>query len=185
MFAHAILAVTTAIERDHGPAPAGLIELTTNEFRRLFDVLWLGAKHTAPLPRRAGDCGEQFNPRFLLEIPRGPENYGRLDFPGCSTARGSLMPQKVNGISLTSRCPSRGLSNRWRARWCSRVVAGDVLPIETQLLGTHRRAIDEFAPSTSAPHAQSRFFLRSREVLAPWLGHPPPPRPASRARTIA
>jgi SRSO17 transposase len=46
MFAHAFLAVATAIERDHHPAPAGLIQLTINEFRRLFDALRLGAKHT-------------------------------------------------------------------------------------------------------------------------------------------
>jgi SRSO17 transposase len=46
MLAHAFLAVATAIERDHTPAPAGLIELTVNEFRRLFDALLLGAKHT-------------------------------------------------------------------------------------------------------------------------------------------
>jgi hypothetical protein len=46
MLAHAFLAVATAIERDHTPTPAGLIELTVNEFRRLFDALLLGAKHT-------------------------------------------------------------------------------------------------------------------------------------------
>jgi SRSO17 transposase len=46
MLAHAFLAVSTAIEREHKPAPAGLIELTVNEFRRLFDALLLGAKHT-------------------------------------------------------------------------------------------------------------------------------------------
>jgi hypothetical protein len=43
MLAHAILAVTAAIEHDLAPAPAGLIELTVNEFRRLFDALILGA----------------------------------------------------------------------------------------------------------------------------------------------
>jgi hypothetical protein len=46
MLAHAFLAVATAIERDHSPAPDGLIELTVNEFRRLFDALLLSAKHT-------------------------------------------------------------------------------------------------------------------------------------------
>jgi SRSO17 transposase len=46
MLAHAFLAVATAIERDHTPAPTGLIELTVNEFRRLFDALLLGAKHS-------------------------------------------------------------------------------------------------------------------------------------------
>jgi len=46
MLAHAFLAVTTAIERDHAPTPSGLIELTVNEFRRLFDALLLGAKHS-------------------------------------------------------------------------------------------------------------------------------------------
>ena len=46
MLAHAFLAVATAIERDHAPAPVGLIELTVNEFRRLFDALLLATKHT-------------------------------------------------------------------------------------------------------------------------------------------
>jgi SRSO17 transposase len=46
MFAHAFLAVATAIERDTTPAPDGLIELTVNEFRRLFDALLLAASHT-------------------------------------------------------------------------------------------------------------------------------------------
>jgi hypothetical protein len=46
MLAHAFLAVTTATERDHSPTPADLIDLTVNEFRRLFDALLLGTKHT-------------------------------------------------------------------------------------------------------------------------------------------
>ncbi|HEX4018791.1 MAG TPA: IS701 family transposase [Frankiaceae bacterium] len=41
MLAHAFLAVATAIERDHAPTPDGMIELTVNEFRRLFDALLL------------------------------------------------------------------------------------------------------------------------------------------------
>jgi SRSO17 transposase len=39
MLAHAFLAVATAAERDSTPAPAGLIELTVNEFRRLLEAL--------------------------------------------------------------------------------------------------------------------------------------------------
>jgi hypothetical protein len=46
MLAHAFLTVATAIERDHAPAPTGMIELTVNEFRRLFDALLLAATHT-------------------------------------------------------------------------------------------------------------------------------------------
>jgi SRSO17 transposase len=46
MLAHAFLAVATAIERQHAPRPHGLIELTVNEFRRLFDVLLLGPTYT-------------------------------------------------------------------------------------------------------------------------------------------
>lgn len=41
MLAHAFLAVTTAIERAHAPTPAAMIELSVNEFRRLFDALHL------------------------------------------------------------------------------------------------------------------------------------------------
>ena len=46
MLAHAFLAVACAAERDTTPAPAGLITLTVNEFRRLFDALLLVTKHT-------------------------------------------------------------------------------------------------------------------------------------------
>ncbi len=46
MLAHAFLAVATAIQRDTQPTPTGLIALTVNEFRRLFDALLLTAKHT-------------------------------------------------------------------------------------------------------------------------------------------
>lgn len=46
MLAYAFLAVACAAERDTTPAPAGLIMLTVNEFRRLFDALLLVTKHT-------------------------------------------------------------------------------------------------------------------------------------------
>jgi SRSO17 transposase len=46
MLAHAFLAVATAIERDTAPTPTGLITLTVNEFRRLFDALLLATHCT-------------------------------------------------------------------------------------------------------------------------------------------
>jgi len=46
MLAHAFLAVACATERDTTPTPAGLITLTVNEFRRLFDALLLTTNHT-------------------------------------------------------------------------------------------------------------------------------------------
>ena len=46
MFAHAFLAVATAVERDTAPTPEGLITLTVNEFRRLFDAILLVTNHT-------------------------------------------------------------------------------------------------------------------------------------------
>ena len=46
MLAHAFLAVATAIERDTTPTPTGLITLTVNEFRRLFDALLLVTRQT-------------------------------------------------------------------------------------------------------------------------------------------
>jgi SRSO17 transposase len=46
MLAHAFLAVATATERHHQPTPGGLIALTVNEFRRLFDALLLITHHT-------------------------------------------------------------------------------------------------------------------------------------------
>lgn len=47
MLAMAFLAVTTANQNEHTPPPAGLIPLTVNEFRRLFDALVLGTTATA------------------------------------------------------------------------------------------------------------------------------------------
>jgi SRSO17 transposase len=46
MLAHAFLAVACAVERDITPNPAGLIALTVNEFRRLFDALLLATNYT-------------------------------------------------------------------------------------------------------------------------------------------
>jgi hypothetical protein len=46
MLAHAFLAVATAIERDAHPTPPGMIELTVNEFRHLFDGVLLATRHT-------------------------------------------------------------------------------------------------------------------------------------------
>jgi SRSO17 transposase len=46
MLAHAFLAVATAIERDTAPTPTGLIVLTVNEFRRLFEALLLATHRT-------------------------------------------------------------------------------------------------------------------------------------------
>jgi len=46
MLAHAFLAVATATERHSQPTPTGLIMLTVNEFRRLFDALLLTTRHT-------------------------------------------------------------------------------------------------------------------------------------------
>jgi SRSO17 transposase len=46
MLAHAFLAVATGTERDTTATPAGLIALTVNGFRRLFDALLLATHHT-------------------------------------------------------------------------------------------------------------------------------------------
>ncbi len=46
MLAHAFLAVTTAAERDQASTPTGLIEVTVNELRRLFDAILLGPTWT-------------------------------------------------------------------------------------------------------------------------------------------
>jgi SRSO17 transposase len=46
MLAHAFLAVATSIEREVQPTPPGLIPLTVNEFRRLFDALLLVTHRT-------------------------------------------------------------------------------------------------------------------------------------------
>ena len=54
MLAHAFLAVATATERDTQPTPTGLITLTVNEFRRLFDALLLAANRTLGHPAAPG-----------------------------------------------------------------------------------------------------------------------------------
>ena len=41
MLAHAFLAVACAAERDTQPSAAGLIRLSVNEFRRLFDLTFI------------------------------------------------------------------------------------------------------------------------------------------------
>ena len=46
MLAHAFLTVITAEERAARPAPEGLIPITVNELRRLFDALLLRPNHT-------------------------------------------------------------------------------------------------------------------------------------------
>lgn len=46
MFAMAFLAVTTTAEKERRPATAGLIDLTLNELRRLFDARSVGATAT-------------------------------------------------------------------------------------------------------------------------------------------
>ncbi len=45
MLAHAFLVVATVAEREHTGTPTGLIALTVNEFRRLFDQLLLATTH--------------------------------------------------------------------------------------------------------------------------------------------
>jgi len=46
MLAHAFLTVTTARHREHTPCPDGLIDITVNELRRLFDALLLAPRRT-------------------------------------------------------------------------------------------------------------------------------------------
>jgi hypothetical protein len=66
MLAHAFLAVATAIERDAHPAPTGLIAVTVNEFRRLFDALLLAATTPSPAcwPGRDGNDDTNTEPGY-------------------------------------------------------------------------------------------------------------------------
>ena len=66
MLAHAFLAVATAVERDTTPTPTGLIALTVNEFRRLFDALLLATNQTitACWPGHAGDEDTNTEPAY-------------------------------------------------------------------------------------------------------------------------
>ncbi len=79
MLAHAFLAVATTIERDHAPAPAGLIELTVNEFRRC-STPCCSARTTPSTPCWPGHAGDD-------DIKPAPANATTDDT--CSTSRAS------------------------------------------------------------------------------------------------
>ena len=86
MLAHAFLAVATATERDTRPTPTGLIALTVNEFRRLFDALLLATNHTIDQPAGLVTLAPTTptpSPPMPLPTTRTPmiTNYG------CSTKR--------------------------------------------------------------------------------------------------
>ena len=94
MLAHAFLAVATATERDAQPTPAGLITLTVNEFRRLFDALLLATNHTLDQPAGLVTLAPTTptpSPPMPLPTTRTPmiTNYG------CSTSRTSARPAVV------------------------------------------------------------------------------------------
>ena len=80
MLAHSFMAVATAAERDTQPPPEGLITLTVNEFRRLFDALLVpqngpwpacspgphGAENTNTEPAKATTADGKTNDHELL-----------------------------------------------------------------------------------------------------------------------
>ena len=61
MLAMAFLAVTTAAQNEQAPAPPGLIPLTLNEFRRLFDGTALGRY-----------CDQREHPEMVELAPKTP-----------------------------------------------------------------------------------------------------------------
>ena len=87
MLAHAFLAVATAIERSTTPTPAGLIPLTVNEFRRLFDALLLATHPDKPagLVTMATTTPIPSTP-FPLPTPR----TSMISIYGCSTSKRHL-----------------------------------------------------------------------------------------------
>ena len=88
MLAHAFLAVATAIERDTAPTPTGLITLTVNEFRRLFDALLLATHHTVATLlawSRMATTTPIPSPPIPLQTPRTT----MIPIYGCSTNPGS------------------------------------------------------------------------------------------------
>ena len=83
MLAHAFLAVATATERDTAPTPTGLITLTVNEFRRLFDALLLAAHHTITTLLAWSRWRRQHQYRARLPLP----TTAMIPIYGCSTSR--------------------------------------------------------------------------------------------------
>ena len=90
MLAHAFLAVATAAERDTRPAPTGLITLTVNEFRRLFDALLLATqphrRHPAGLVTLAPKTPTPSPP---MPLPTTPTPM--ITIYGCSTDMGGIL----------------------------------------------------------------------------------------------
>lgn len=74
MLAHAFLAVACAVERDITPTPAGLIALTVNEFRRLFDALLLATNYTVATLLAWSRWRRRHQYRARLSHYRGREN---------------------------------------------------------------------------------------------------------------
>lgn len=74
MLAHAFLTVATAIERDTAPTPAGLITLTVNEFRRLFDALLLVSHHSMDSSGLVKMASTPPVPSPTFPLPTAPES---------------------------------------------------------------------------------------------------------------
>jgi hypothetical protein len=74
MLAHAFLAAACAVERDIAPTPAGLIALTVNESRRLFDALLLATNYTVATLLAGHDCAEDTNTEPDCRTTRQPKN---------------------------------------------------------------------------------------------------------------
>jgi len=105
MLAHAFLTVAAAAgERDSQPAPRGLIPLTVNEFRRLFDALLLRPRRTI---KRILDCQ--------------PGSTNALAVPVAGITNRRAMEYSRTARQVRPRCtapPCAGLDIRKRARRC-------------------------------------------------------------------
>jgi hypothetical protein len=112
ILAHAFLAVSTAIEREVQLSPTGLIALTINEFRRLFDALLLVT--TTPLPacwpghdgdddtntERGFPIIDAANCRFSICGADGEASaYGFAEFSPGGGGLGGVLPGSVKQLS--------------------------------------------------------------------------------------
>jgi len=93
MLAHAFLAVTTADERDQTPRLAGLIPLTVNKFRRLFDARDPCVKTDHDQPHQLVNLATK-TPSTSPRMPLPKTRTTMITNYGCSANGASPQPDK-------------------------------------------------------------------------------------------
>jgi hypothetical protein len=114
----AMLAVSAAIEREHTPAPVGLIELTVNEFRRLLDAILLAVGPSrARSPGPAGGDDTKAEPTIATtDDAKNNNDHELVGWPGGIAPPGSHRTERDSLPSLRSSHPPGGRTSRSQAQ---------------------------------------------------------------------